>query len=348
MAPGKGYIVAPYTGGLTATFTGTLNTGTQTISNLTKTELNIVANRGFNLIGNPFASAITWGSNITLSGVSEFAWVWNGGAYLLLLRSAGTGIIPAEQGFFVQVATAPGSVAIASAARVHSAQAFYKSNLSDLFTLKIEGNGYWDQTQVRVLPESSETYNMEYDAVKFSGSEIAPQLFSYKQDVSLSMLSMPAMVTNAIIPLGLQPGAAGNFTITASDMETFESNTEFFLEDLIANKVQDLKINPVYTFDAAPGQPEHRFNLHFASVGMPEGNTAGNVKIYSSEKTVYVNIPSELRGKIVIYNMLGSEIATRTIQSGSLNKISLDVPSGFYLVKVDGDTQTNTGKVFIK
>jgi hypothetical protein len=63
---------------------------------------------------------------------------------------------------------------------------------------------------------------------------------------------------------------------------------------------------------------------------------------------VFVNIPADLNGSIIVYNMLGREVGKATIQSHSINKINLDVPTGFYLVKVDGDVNTATGKVYIK
>ena len=55
-----------------------------------------------------------------------------------------------------------------------------------------------------------------------------------------------------------------------------------------------------------------------------------------------------MKGNIVVYNMLGIEITSKAIQAYSVNKINLDVPTGFYLVKVDGNSNTTAGKVFIK
>jgi hypothetical protein len=130
-------------------------------------------------------------------------------------------------------------------------------------------------------------------------------------------------------------------------MESFASGTDFYIEDLLAGMSQDLKSNPVYTFTAATGQPEHRFNLHFAALGMNE-KEIGNMKIYSSDNVIYVNVTTSTTGDIVVYNLLGSEVARRAITGNSLNKISLNVPQGYYFVKVNGDTGNATGKVFIR
>jgi hypothetical protein len=342
MKAGKGYAVAPLAPGITATFSGKLNTG-DTIANVTNAGTGTWS--GYNLVGNPYPSAINWNSSVVLTNVGTAAWVWNGGNYIA--NDQGTGlVIAAEQGFFVR-ATAAGTVKFTNAARTHGGT-FYKSSVSDLLTLKVSGNDYWDQTQIAVKPMATAGYDDMYDAMKFPGSPEAPQFYSMLPVEQLSINALPDLNGTPLVQLGFKAGSSNIFTITADGIETFASNTEFFLEDLVANKVQNLRVNPVYIFSAAPGQVEHRFNLHFAPVGIQESPLTSGIKIYSAEKSVYVNISTDMKGIIVVYNMLGREIARADIQSLSINKINLDVPSGFYLVKVDGDSNTSTGKVFIK
>ena len=348
MGVGTGYIVAPTNLGITAIFSGTLNTGNQTISGLTKT--GALAWSGFNLVGNPFASGIQWNTGIGVSSVANYAWLWNGSAYIAMDRTSIDPVthnyIPAEQGFFVQASNS-GSVTIPSTCRVHTATAYYKDAVSDLLDLKVEGNGYWDLTQVRILPEAGELYNIDFDALKFPGSDAAPQLNSFKQDVALSILSIPTLSVYPVIMLGFKPGTNGNFTITASGLETFGSGTNVYLEDILASKNQDLNANPIYEFNASAGQPEHRFNLHFAALGVSDLNSS-NIHIYSNEKTIYVNIPSALNGEIVVYNIMGVEMARKQIVGNSINKINTNLSTGYYIVKVLGDTQSLANKVFIR
>ena len=63
---------------------------------------------------------------------------------------------------------------------------------------------------------------------------------------------------------------------------------------------------------------------------------------------VYVNITSTMSGNIVVYNLLGCEVARAAIAENSLNKLSLNVPQGYYFVKVNGNTVNGAGKVFIR
>jgi hypothetical protein len=166
-------------------------------------------------------------------------------------------------------------------------------------------------------------------------------------DIKLSINSLPSLDESSKIELGFRPGAEGSFTITAQDLETFTASNEMYLIDLLTNTSQNLKTNPVYTFNAAPGQLEHRFNLTFSTVGIGDLD-ASKLNIYAVDKVVNVEIPMGVKGDIVVYNLLGSEIARKAVEASSLNKINLNVPSGYYLVKVNGISYSANGKVFIK
>ena len=345
MAVGKGYAVSPASPGITVTFSGALNTGNTTISGLTLTN-NSGINSGFNLVGNPFASSINWNNNITRTNVNPTAWVWNGGAYVSYLQSQPvSGVIAGQQAFFVQ-ATGAGSMMIPNSVRTHGGT-FLKADNSNWLTLKVEGNNYWDQTQLSINPVSTIGYEGEYDALKLMGSPVAPQLYCMIPDIKLSINSLPSLDESSKIELGFRPGAEGSFTITAQDLETFTASNEMYLIDLLTNTSQNLKTNPVYTFNAAPGQLEHRFNLTFSTVGIGDLD-ASKLNIYAVDKVVNVEIPMGVKGDIVVYNLLGSEIARKAVEASSLNKINLNVPSGYYLVKVNGISYSANGKVFIK
>jgi hypothetical protein len=75
-------------------------------------------------------------------------------------------------------------------------------------------------------------------------------------------------------------------------------------------------------------------------------NPADLVNIYSSQKDVYVSVPLNTTGDIVVYNLMGQEIV-RTQINGVLNKLTLD-KSAYYIVKVVSNENVVTKKVFVK
>ena len=257
------------------------------------------------------------------------------------------GIISAEQAFFVQATTASPAITIPGSARLHSGNAFFKSNVQDVLTLKLKGNGVLeDAAFIHFRSDATNGFDQEFDGYKLFGSADAPQLYSITTTDNLTINSLPDIASNPVVAMGFKVGVDGTYTLSASTIESFTNLSGIYLEDLQLNKIQDLTKNPVYTFAATTGDNAHRFNVHFAPVGMSE-NKSSDVKIFSRDHSVLVNIPTEMKGNIIVYNMLGTELSQQTIQSG-LNTITLNVPTGIYLVKVDGDSGTTTGKVFIK
>ncbi len=352
LVPGVGYGLAKHAPDGLVTFNGgTLNNNASYSPAITLTGAYGSAT-GWNLLGNPYPCAISWNA-LTKSNVFGSVYTWNesGHNYVFYNGTTGTlagGIIPAEQAFFVQALTNAATISIPAAAREHSGTMLYKNTIENLLKLKVKGNSAAeDFAFIHFRPEATSGFDFEYDTYKLFGLQDAPQLYSITPSEILSINSLPDAGSRPTVALGMKVGVNGTYTISASDLGTFAAGTDVYLEDLLANNVQDLNSNPVYTFSAATGDPEHRFNIHFAPVGVSE-NKPSSIKIYSNENTVFVNIPSDMKGNIVVYNMLGIEITSKAIQAYSVNKINLDVPTGFYLVKVGGNSNTTAGKVFIK
>ena len=61
---------------------------------------------------------------------------------------------------------------------------------------------------------------------------------------------------------------------------------------------------------------------------------------------VYVSVPANTKGDIVVYNLMGQEVA-RTIITDVLNKVTLN-KSAYYVVKVMSNESVVTKKVFVK
>ena len=66
------------------------------------------------------------------------------------------------------------------------------------------------------------------------------------------------------VQMDFKCGEDGQYTITASQVESFEMGTEIWLEDLqTGSEWQNLVENPEYTFSATPDDPQDRFIIHF-------------------------------------------------------------------------------------
>jgi hypothetical protein len=54
-----------------------------------------------------------------------------------------------------------------------------------------------------------------------------------------------------------------------------------------------------------------------------------------------------MSGRIYIYNMLGVEQTSMQIKENSINKITLNVPTGYYIIKILSNKDIVTQKVLI-
>jgi hypothetical protein len=154
-------------------------------------------------------------------------------------------------------------------------------------------------------------------------------------------LGLNTLPETSMVPVGFTAVESGVFTISAIETSEF---TNVVLEDLFTQTQTNL-LNNSYTFNYTAGNQQNRFIVHFTPLAVPE-TFEEMVNIFSFNSDVYITVPVNTRGDIVIYNMMGQEVANTPINS-AINKITLE-ESAYYVVKVLSDESMVTKKVFIK
>ncbi|MFZ4401856.1 MAG: T9SS type A sorting domain-containing protein [Bacteroidales bacterium] len=349
---GRGYLVAysgAYTGSATHSFVGTLGNGDKTIA---------ISNtyNHFNLIGNPYPSAIDWDNatfntnRVSTLGVSPFISIWNetAGNYGVYASGFGTNgvtnIIAPNQAFFV-AATAAGTLTIPNAARVHGAQAFLKSTPSNMLKLNVSttANAYSDEMIVRF-----DDNNISDGVAKWpSLIAAAPSLYSVKNNENLTINNFTSINGNLVVPVGFKAGVNGTYSIKASYLNSFATPTYVYLKDIKTNIITDLNQN-MYNFAASTSDNSDRFELIFAlsPLGV-SNNVIENTSVYSYDNTIYVNSNENIK-QIAIYNTLGQLIKLIENKSGLISVNMNGNPSAYYIVRVVSDKNTYSEKVFVK
>ena len=356
----SGYLVAYSTGfPTTKSFTGNLNTGDKVCS-----FPGFCTEYPWALIGNPYPSAIDWNkiTGKTTGLLYQYYYIYNplkdGGPGYEFWKDEGhlssnfvNGYIPSMQGFFVS-AIPDGSIGIPNSSRVHDVltDQWLKENPANKLSITL-GNGT-NSDEAFVMFESNSNVSIDLnDAGKlFSMSNAVPQVYSIVDNTKqLALNSMPYTTSGATIPLGFVAPADGNYSLSVAGLESFSSSSGLSLEDLQQHNTQDLKQDPVYNFTSPGVEDDSRFLLHFTGTinDIKEKNKSA-INIYSNEKIVFVNCPNGFRNAyITICNLLGKQILTQKLNNQTLNKVKIDANNGYYIVKVQGDNEVKTAKLYI-
>ncbi|MFZ4399430.1 MAG: cohesin domain-containing protein [Bacteroidales bacterium] len=350
--PGRGYAVS-YSSTSTKNFTGVMNNGT------INTALTVTSGTyaGWNLIGNPYPSAIDWNINTGFSrnmlenaGSNQSAfWVWNPvvgnyGTYITNSISGTNGVsnfINSEQGFWIKASTA-GIFSINNNARIHATQPWLKSASSNTNTLILKVTSSMNTFSDEMI--LSFDNNNEYGGAekKFSLYQSAPEIFSSKLNKSWSINNLTSIVNNLTVNIGFKPGLDGNFTISAIGCQSFGN---LVLEDLKTGIQHNLTTNKDYFFQAQTSDFQNRFILHFYSIENNDKNKE-NPHVYYGNKSINIFNPWKSKTDVSINDANGRLIQSFDVKTGKTTHY-FNQTQGIYIIKIQNEQGVYVEKLVI-
>ncbi|MGA3013794.1 MAG: hypothetical protein ABSD71_07135 [Bacteroidales bacterium] len=336
-------------------FIGTLNTGDKTF--IVNNNNGSGTYEGYHLIGNPYASAVDLSAIPDWGTFEHTAYFWNqsennpdpytgGGNYdaYPVFGTWGTHskYAPAMQGFYIQNTAGNTSMTIPSSARVQNGVVFLKEGetISNGLLIKVlsDANHYTDKITVHFDPQATSGYDPGFDANKLQGLHEAPQLYTLIGDLKVTCNSLPFEKKNMIIPMGFQCGLNSQFMLKADSLTTFSKSISIWLEDIKTNTIQDLRLNPCYTFSYDTLDNSSRFLLYFedATFGIRDLKSPIPVEIYSYRDAIYIRSDeTDLReAKIFVYDLMGRLSFNSVLSEKSKNKVIPGVVEGVYFVRL--------------
>jgi glycosidase len=361
----QGYMIW-YTGSNTTySFAGQLNSGMQTAKTASAASTFVGENfiGGYNLVPNPYPSAINWNeaAGFSSSNLRNQLWVFNRTAnnYGTYIRGDGsgtnsvTGIIPVGQAFFVQAGTTGNpSLTMNNAARVHSnSNILKKSNSTDArLRLTASANSFSDEMIVALNPDATYGFDMQLDGTKLRGNASSPQIYTLSEDgVELSINNIPQPQLNFTMPLAFELGLSTDATFHFSGMESIDAQLTLLLEDLLTDSIIDLRENSVYNFSHQTGNDAQRFQLHFMHPTAVSAAESLNVHIWNNGSTINIYAPDAAgsQAQLSLFDVQGRLIQKQNLSLNTLTSIyagSLKGPGLLHIVTSKG---TITHKFFI-
>ncbi|MFZ4522509.1 MAG: GEVED domain-containing protein [Bacteroidales bacterium] len=336
---GKGYL-ADYDEGGVKSFTGKLNVTDVPVSGLIITGGG--TNRSWHLLGNPFGSALTWDASAAwnLANIAGVAKIWNEANQSYSdLTSSPSSVIPATNGFMVQVNSGTGSLVLPASKRVHSSVPFYKSAAGGLLLKALsvaEGNA--QESRVVINPDATPEFDLMYDGEFLAGH--GPEFYSIVNGQKLSTNSIPAINLQTEIPLGFVKNTGNEFRLEVTGVETLHEKA--WLQDLKTGTMTDLSQTQVYAFTSMEGDNPNRFLLKFGNVGI-DSHDQKNLRVCYNQRQLFVTNNTG-DAQVSVFNIAG-----QLVYSGNTNHspVQLNLPEGIYFARVTDNYQSLTVKFLV-
>ncbi|NTW33314.1 MAG: T9SS type A sorting domain-containing protein [Bacteroidetes bacterium] len=305
---------------------------------------------GYNLVGNPYPSAIDWNaaSGWTKTNLAATIYVWNPniGQYATYNGAIGTNdgsrYIAMGQGFFVQANSGGGSLTMNNNVRVHNAIAFMKSDetLADKINIKVSNslNSYSDETIIALNDTASAGFDYDLDANKFAGETTAPMLYTMKDDKNLAVSCLSSIDNIYNRDVYFKAGVSGTHTLIFT--HTMVNNEVYLLDEV----TQEIIYNgDVYNFEASPTDDLSRFMIVSTTTSVNE-KSQSQLNAYAYHKTLYVKVENQYVNSVELYTLDGRKLLENTNLINDISSLS----AGIYLVKVKTDKDVLCKKIAIQ
>lgn len=309
---------------------------------------------GWNLIPNPFPSAINWdASGWTKTDIGGSVYLWPAGVssdaanYCIWNGTSGTGnpppsgYIPSGQSFFVHASSTLPSLVIPASAKAHNKQAYYKNGaeiVPNLLRMRVFGTDSTtsDDLIVHFREDATSTFDNEFDAFKLTGGYKAPQLSTITSDgINVAINSLPLVSGQQIVPVKLKYYTPAQLKFTFEGIENFEHQPTIFLEDKLENRLIDLTVQPEYTFDYSTNDTA-RFNLIFTDYTGTEKHETSSFNAYQLNDKIRILYP-ELSGNkatVRIFDMTGKLISSNSLVFEDVVSVNAPAVPGVYVIQV--------------
>ncbi len=320
---------------------------------------------GQNLVGNPFASSISWDSVYNAStNIDNFADVFDytSGNYANVNLGGEIGL---GQGFWVYALSTGATLNIPESAKTSTSNSSLRNAELPVFNLSI-GSADGTHTYAHKLELMTDaSYSMQKDmndrAYRLSPNKKAPKITSLingKEFVRNAFYSEQSIIT---LPLSVSVGIDGKYTIAANNMEQLGGDyTCVFLIDNKTGQHINLTETGVYTFIATQTDAKDRFELQLSKNGncrsmnsaLVSSDLENSVLILptANGNSIAFNFSETLNTKVAVTNMLGQSIVeTFNIQANN-QTIELGIPAdftGMYIITIQNE-HGMVSKKFVK
>jgi hypothetical protein len=369
LVPGVGYDAYMWNGvsNTTVSFNGTINMGDINLGIVTGPPSNSITHTsngssadGWNLVGNPYPSAIQWNNDPgswTRTNIDPTVWVWDVVGRVWHSYNANTslgdltnGVIASAQGFWVYAST-PGAATITvkePAKSTAGSGTYYRiaSPTLSVLTVSLSLDGVVDNAFLLIDEEATPEFDYGLDAHKMElGIEQQSVSFKDNKGNKLGHYAVNSIHDDQEIPISISGDTEGEFTLSIEATNGFPGFDDYILVDSYLGKSSKISEGP-YQFGFNPKTQQDRFYLRRNSVGSEDGKFQLTLNCYPNPVTdhLIVEVNSENVEGMVLMDNLGKVLNHVSFEAKlGITKADVkmtDYQGGIYILKVIASGKT--------
>ena len=366
MNPLQGYSVNFGVAGTPGTvdISGVVNNGPLSV---TLANNNNTYTKGFNLVGNPYPSAIDWdAAGWTKTYIDDAVYYFKasttdqyGGTYSSYVNGTSsnpgvaTNVIPSMQGFFVHVSDGPpfpvtGTLGVTNSIRINDqAHAFLKSAAaSERFLIRATATftddvTSSDPTVIYFTNSASPEFDGGFDALKLMNTDmLVANVYSELSDgtrLSVNGLSESAD-TALLVPLGLRTNRDGEVIFKIMDLENLPGGVRVYFRDKSTGANINMIPDRDYKVALTAGTYNDRFSIAFlkSTTGIDDPESSSDFfTAYASDGMIIANVGilEGKKGEITVYDLRGHPLFVKKVYETGHLEFNAGVLRGIYIVR---------------
>lgn len=336
------------------TLTGTLNDGNY---GTTVTNNGTYDGGGWNLVGNPYPSAIDADAFLddNSSVIDHTVYLWDDSDYATHNGTMGvnptggttpTGRVGVAQGFFVRKTTAgSATVNFTNSMRLDNGQ-FYRRGQASLLRVRLENEdaSLSNAFEVHLMENASYGFDADWDNEKLKGN---PNMafYSVLEDKDLILQTIPTPEKATQIPMGYDITADGTYKIVLENAQNLPEDAKVVLVDQVTGKVYNIQSEGTVAFNLDKGTDRDRFALRITRDNTATNEVDEQISAYVKDDVLHIhNMSGETVNALYMYDMTGRVI----LNQNNADDINIEaLPAGIYMLKMQTTVGDANHKIYI-
>jgi len=212
--------------------------------------------------------------------------------------------------------------------------------------IDVKGTHTSDRMWIFSEPNSTRRFDNGWDGRKIIGSAVTPQLFAIEADGNYQVNTVPDMNETK---LGFQAGEDLEYTFIFTHQNIEKLYEKVFLLDFQENRIIDVTTNGTqYTFTKSNHASVARFKIVTSPNEKATTDAETPLKIFSANRTIFVQNLSSKTGCLKLFNMSGSFVEEIQFDSNSIASFSGNLIPGAYIVCAVTNTESVNKCVIVK